>query len=54
MSNKENKNSEAYDTLEIAREAFASYEEEIQLLRNSYDRVNKILTYMQSICLLDF
>ena len=43
MSNKENKNSEAYDTFKIAREAFASYEEEIQLLRNSYDRANKIL-----------
>ena len=43
MNNKKKINEESYDTFEIAREAFASYEEENQLLRNSYKRATDIL-----------
>ncbi len=43
MNNKKKNNQESYDTFEIAREAFASYEEENELLRNSYSRATEIL-----------
>ena len=43
MNNKKKNNEESYDAFEIAREAFASYEEENQILRNNYKRATDIL-----------